>query len=121
MQRGETGAATPTQKVFDVGIDERLSFDQLLILGLQNIFGMTGMFVFPGILGRSFNLPPEQIAYLYGMTFLSVALRRFSNRLCCCGFRSSRGRMPAASPACWRSDISAAASAPLMALFSLPP
>jgi xanthine/uracil permease len=31
---------------------------------------MTGMFVFPGILGRSFNLPPEQIAYLYGMTFL---------------------------------------------------
>jgi xanthine/uracil permease len=58
------------EKVFDVGIDERLSYDQLLILGLQNIFGMTGMFVFPGILGRSFNLPPEQIAYLYGMTFL---------------------------------------------------
>jgi xanthine/uracil permease len=60
----------PAEKVFDVGIDERLSYDQLLILGLQNIFGMTGMFVFPGILGRSFNLPPEQIAYLYGMTFL---------------------------------------------------
>src|SRR3984957_9901644 len=60
----------PAEKVFDVGIDERLSYDQLLILGLQNIFGMTGMFVFPGILGRSFNLTPEQIAYLYGMTFL---------------------------------------------------
>src|ERR1700722_15924257 len=60
----------PAEKVFDVGIDERLSYDQLLILGLQNIFGMTGMFVFPGILGRSFNLAPEQIAYLYGMTFL---------------------------------------------------
>jgi xanthine/uracil permease len=58
------------EKIFDVGIDERLSYDQLFILGLQNIFGMTGMFVFPGILGRSFNLPPEQIAYLYGMTFL---------------------------------------------------
>ena len=27
------------------------------------------MFVFPGLLGRSFNMPPEQIAYLYGMTF----------------------------------------------------
>src|ERR1700678_310411 len=60
----------PAEKVFDVGIDERLSYDQLFILGLQNIFGMTGMFVFPGILGRSFNLAPEQIAYLYGMTFL---------------------------------------------------
>jgi xanthine/uracil permease len=65
----QTGAAQ-AEKVFDVGIDERLSFDQLLILGLQNIFGMTGMFVFPGILGRSFDLAPEQIAYLYGMTFL---------------------------------------------------
>src|SRR6201996_7984929 len=61
---------TPAEKVFDVGIDERLSYDQLFILGLQNIFGMPGMFVFPGILGRSFNLKPEQIAYLYGMTFL---------------------------------------------------
>jgi xanthine/uracil permease len=66
MRPGETVA----EKVFDVGIDEKLSYDQLLILGLQNIFGMTGMFVFPGILGRSFNLAPEQIAYLYGMTFV---------------------------------------------------
>jgi xanthine/uracil permease len=70
MQPGATITAAPAEKVFDIGIDERLSYDQLLILGLQNIFGMTGMFVFPGILGRSFNLPPEQIAYLYGMTFL---------------------------------------------------
>src|SRR6202046_24902 len=66
MKSGET----PAEKVFEVGIDERLSYDQLFILGLQNIFGMTGMFVFPGILGRSFNLAPKQIAYLYGMTFL---------------------------------------------------
>jgi xanthine/uracil permease len=41
---------------------------------LQNIFGMTGMFVFPGILGRAFNLAPEQIAYLYGMTFVVCGL-----------------------------------------------
>lgn len=56
--------------IFDVGIDEKLPYSQLLLLGLQNIFGMTGMFVFPGILGRAFNLPPQQIAYLYGMTFV---------------------------------------------------
>jgi len=70
MKPGEPASAPSAEKVFDVGIDERLSYEQLLILGLQNIFGMTGMFVFPGILGRSFNLPAEQIAYLYGMTFL---------------------------------------------------
>lgn len=60
---------TSTRGIFDVGIHESLPSGQLLILGLQNIFGMTGMFVFPGLLGRSFNLPPERIAYLYGMTF----------------------------------------------------
>jgi xanthine/uracil permease len=57
------------EKVFDVGIDERLSYGELFILGLQNIFGMTGMFVFPAILGASFKLGADQIAYLYGMTF----------------------------------------------------
>lgn len=56
-------------KIFDVAINDALPPAQLLILGLQNVFGMTGMFVFPGLLGRSFHLPPEQIAYLYGMTF----------------------------------------------------
>jgi xanthine/uracil permease len=69
VQAKEVGE-TPPEKVFDVGIEQKLSYDQLLILGLQNIFGMTGMFVFPGILGRSFNLAPDQIAYLYGMTFV---------------------------------------------------
>lgn len=55
--------------VFDVGINDPLPPGQFFLLGLQNVFGMTGMFVFPGLLGRSFNLPAEQIAYLYGMTF----------------------------------------------------
>jgi xanthine/uracil permease len=66
----KAGGETPPEKVFDVGIDQKLSYDQLLVLGLQNIFGMTGMFVFPAILGRSFSLAPDQIAYLYGMTFI---------------------------------------------------
>jgi xanthine/uracil permease len=63
------GGSTP-QKVFDIGVDGRLTPSQFLVLGLQNVFGMTGMFVFPGIMGHGFNLPAEQIAYLYGMTFI---------------------------------------------------
>ncbi len=47
---------------------------QLLVLGFQNIFGMIGMFVFPGILGQALHLPLEQIAYLYGMTFMVSGL-----------------------------------------------
>ena len=64
----------PSEAIFDVGIDQRISYGQMLIMGLQNIFGMTGMFVFPGILGRSFQLDPQQIAYLYGMTFVVCGL-----------------------------------------------
>lgn len=64
-----TRAARP-EAMFEVGINDPLRPSQLLLLGLQNVFGMTGMFVFPGILGRAFNLPPVQIAYVYGMTFI---------------------------------------------------
>jgi xanthine/uracil permease len=59
-----------SESAFDVGIHEMLPRTQLALLGLQNVFGMTGMFVFPGLLGRAFGLPPDQIAYLYGMTFI---------------------------------------------------
>ena len=124
MKPGETTESKDVaEKVFDVGIDERLSYDQLFILGLQNIFGMTGMFVFPGILGRSFNLAPEQIAYLYGMTFLV------------CGFvtilQSTLLAAPADHPgplcrklrdlACGRPCARMPASAPPMARSSSPP
>ncbi len=55
---------------FDIGVNGRLPFLQSVALGLQNIFGMAGMFVFPGLLGRAFHLPIDQMAYLYAVTFL---------------------------------------------------
>ena len=63
-----------TQPHFDIGINEKLPLGQGLVLGLQNVFGMTGMFVFPGLLGRAFALSPEQIAYLYGMSFATCGI-----------------------------------------------
>ena len=67
-------AEDPPGKVFEVGINGRLPLSQLVVLALQNVFGMTGMFVFPGILGRAFHLPDAQIAYLYGMTFMACGI-----------------------------------------------
>lgn len=55
---------------FDVGIHEGLPLGHLVMIGLQNVFGMTGMFVFPSLFGRAFDMPLDRIAYLYGMTFL---------------------------------------------------
>jgi xanthine/uracil permease len=66
-------AAAPNDSsstAFDVGLNGKLPLGQLIVLGFQNIFGMIGMFVFPGILGQAMHLPLEQIAYLYGMTFM---------------------------------------------------
>ena len=60
--------------VFDVGIHDRLPLGQSVLLGFQNIFGMIGMFIFPGVLGQALHLPVEQIAYLYGMTFVVSGL-----------------------------------------------
>jgi xanthine/uracil permease len=65
-----TAPDTASSGVFDVGIHEPLPFGQALTLGFQNIFGMIGMFVFPGITGQALHLSVEQTAHLYGMTFL---------------------------------------------------
>jgi xanthine/uracil permease len=70
-----TGVAAPADgavrsEIFNVGIHEKLPLGQALMLGFQNIFGMIGMFVFPGITGQVLHLSVEQTAHLYGMTFL---------------------------------------------------
>ncbi len=71
VTKNDSGVSSSNKsEVFDVGINDRLPILQGLILGLQNVFGMTGMFVFPGLLGRAFHLPLDQIAYLYGMSFI---------------------------------------------------
>jgi xanthine/uracil permease len=43
-------------------------------MGLQNIFVMTGIFVFPGIMGQSFGLPVGTVADLYSGTFIGCGL-----------------------------------------------
>ena len=66
----ETKTANMSENVFDVGIHEKLPLGQAVMLGFQNIFGMIGMFVFPGITGQVLHLSVDQTAHLYGMTFL---------------------------------------------------
>ena len=76
--RTQRGVSAPDHvsrgTIFDVGLNGTLPFGQLIALGFQNIFGMIGMFIFPGILGQALHLPVEQIAYLYGMTFVISGL-----------------------------------------------
>jgi len=59
---------------FEIGINEKVSLKTAIPMGLQNIFVMTGAFVFPGIMGRSFDLPLDTVAYLYGVSFIGCGL-----------------------------------------------
>jgi xanthine/uracil permease len=59
---------------FEVGINESLPLKSIIPMGLQNVFVMTGAFVFPGILGRSFDLPIDTVAYLYGVSFIGCGI-----------------------------------------------
>src|SRR5262245_54204808 len=69
---GTSAPAAPSAApaVFDVGIHDPLPLNQAFVLGFQHIFGMIGMFVFPGVMGAALHLTPDQTAHLYGMTFV---------------------------------------------------
>ena len=64
-------AAAP---VFDVPLGGRVPLGDAGLMGFQNIFVMTGIFVFPGIMGRSFHLPLNIVADLYSVTFIGCGL-----------------------------------------------
>jgi len=73
----ENATATGHHKqsgMFDVAIDEKVNVFEALGLGLQNILGMTGLFLFPGLLALVYHLSPMQSAYLYGITFMTSGL-----------------------------------------------
>jgi xanthine/uracil permease len=71
---GEAHAEHDAAPVFEIGVNARMPLKDSILMGFQNVFVMTGIFVFPGIMGRSFGLPPETVAYLYGATFIGCGL-----------------------------------------------
>jgi xanthine/uracil permease len=74
MSHPEAARVKAGAAVFDVGLDDKVPVKDALLMGFQNVFVMTGIFVFPGIMGRSFDLPPDTVAYLYGMTFVGCGV-----------------------------------------------
>jgi xanthine/uracil permease len=56
--------------VLEVGVNARVPTWNAVLMGFQNVFVMTGIFVFPGIMGKAFHLPVETTAYLYAATFI---------------------------------------------------
>jgi xanthine/uracil permease len=63
-------AATADSDI-EVGVNERPGFLATVGLGFQHILGLAGLLLFPALVGKSFSLPPHQVAYLYGITFIT--------------------------------------------------
>ncbi|HEX4789758.1 MAG TPA: solute carrier family 23 protein [Actinospica sp.] len=55
----------------EVGINQRVGVVTAVSLGFQHILGLAGLLLFPALVGKSFGLPPHQVAYLYGITFIT--------------------------------------------------
>ncbi|HEY1822281.1 MAG TPA: solute carrier family 23 protein [Trebonia sp.] len=66
-----TATAPPALKI---GFDDRVPLLQLSVMTLQNIFAVTGMFLFPAVLGASLHLAPLTVAELYGATFIVTGI-----------------------------------------------
>lgn len=55
----------------EVGINERPGLLTTIGLGFQHILGLAGLLLFPALVGKSFQLAPHDVAYLYGITFMT--------------------------------------------------
>lgn len=62
---------SPPGNGIEVGVNERTGFLTTIGLGFQHILGLAGLLLFPALVGKSFGLPPHQVAYLYGITFIT--------------------------------------------------
>jgi xanthine/uracil permease len=63
-------SSSPTPPALKVGFNDRVPLLQLSAMTVQNIFAVTGMFLFPAVLGASLHLAPSAVAELYGATFI---------------------------------------------------
>lgn len=70
----ERTASPPTSDTFDVAVDQPVRASTAISIGFQNILGLAGLLVFPGLIGESFGLSPGDTAYLYGITFMTSGL-----------------------------------------------
>ena len=76
MTAGTAAAAAGTETARDdagieIGVNERPGFLVTIGLGFQHILGLAGLLLFPALVGKSFSLAPHQVAYLYGITFVT--------------------------------------------------
>ena len=69
--RTSPASAAPALRV---GFDGRVPLLQLSVMTVQNIFAVTGMFLFPAVLGTSLHLAPSTVAELYGATFIVTGI-----------------------------------------------
>lgn len=61
-------------QVLQVGIEEKLSFGGNLTYGLQHLLALTGIFLFPVLIGQSLGLESSVIGYMIQACFLTTGI-----------------------------------------------
>ena len=77
MREGSSSTLTPpttAAPALKVGFNDRVPLLQLSVMTVQNIFAVTGMFLFPAVLGTTLHLAPLTVAELYGATFIVTGI-----------------------------------------------
>ena len=66
----EVSAASPLQ----IKIEDKLSLPETALFGAQHLLGLTGIFIFPGIIGAVLGLSPQDTGYIAQMCFITTGI-----------------------------------------------
>lgn len=64
----------PTGRVLDVGFDDQLSAPRTLLFGVQHLLALTGIWIFPVIIGASLGLGTGDVSHIVQACFLLTGL-----------------------------------------------
>ncbi|WP_062051693.1 uracil-xanthine permease family protein [Bacillus sp. JCM 19034] len=62
------------KKVLQVGIEDQLSKRHTLAFGVQHLLGLTGIFLFPVLIGQAMGLETSMIGYLIQACFITTGI-----------------------------------------------
>jgi len=58
----------------DVGIEDRLPLGRTAVFGFQHLLALTGIWVFPILIGQVLNLTTQQVSYIVQASFFTVGI-----------------------------------------------
>ncbi|MBF7688323.1 uracil-xanthine permease family protein [Acinetobacter rathckeae] len=65
---------TQSNDILSVGIEDKLPWNQTILFAVQHLLALTGIWIFPVIIGASLNLTPEQTGMMVQACFFTTGI-----------------------------------------------